>query len=43
MPLQAPYVVVHPGEGGRPAAISLTGDAPEGLLTDDTAEAPEDG
>lgn len=43
LPLQAPYVVVRPGQAGRPAAIDLTEDAPQGLLEDGDAEGPERG
>jgi len=39
LPLQAPYVIVRPGEAGRPAAIDLTGDAPQGLLDDGDGDA----
>ncbi|SMB91633.1 ribosome maturation factor RimM [Deinococcus hopiensis] len=35
LPLQAPYVVIRAGEGGRPAAVDLTEDAPAGLLEAD--------
>lgn len=41
LPLQAPYVVVQPGVDGRPAALALTADAPEGLLAEEE-EAPGD-
>ncbi|WP_102127160.1 ribosome maturation factor RimM [Deinococcus planocerae] len=39
VPLQAPYVVVQPGETGRPATIALTEDAPGGLLGEGAEEA----
>lgn len=39
LPLQAPYVVIRAGEGGRPAAVDLTGDAPAGLLEEAEEEA----
>ncbi|GAA5513417.1 ribosome maturation factor RimM [Deinococcus carri] len=39
LPLQAPYVVVRTGEAGRPDAITLTEDAPSGLLDEEGEEA----
>lgn len=39
LPLQAPYIVVQPGEQGRPGAVTLSEDAPAGLLDEDTGEA----
>ncbi len=39
IPLQAPYVTVNLNAKGRPQSLSLTDDAPEGLLGE--ADEPE--
>ncbi|MEF2278598.1 ribosome maturation factor RimM [Deinococcus sp. YIM 134068] len=38
LPLQAPYVTVETGDTGRPTAVTLTEDAPGGLLGEGTEE-----